>query len=136
MTYSRNAIYTYLRNAVLEYNDRVYVTARYVPKPPSFPACYIHEIDRNRPIQNIQLDYQDVQWESVYEVQIASAKPNTAASEAYDIMDVVRQAFNNLYFREFSETNIDTGDSVTIIGRFRRTIGGGDQILPNPIISA
>lgn len=136
MTYSRNAIYTYVRNAVLASYSGCYVTARYVPKPPSFPACYIHEIDRNRPIQNIQLDFQDVQWESVYEVQIASAKRNTAASEAYDIMDVVRQAFNNLYFREFSETNIDTGDSVTIIGRFRRTIGGGDQILPNPIISA
>lgn len=133
---TRNEIYTYIRNAVLASNNKVYVTARYVPKPPSFPACYIHEIDRDIPLQNIQLDYQDVQWESVYEVQVASAKRNTAASEAYDIMDVVRQAFNNLYFREFSETNIDTGDSVTIIGRFRRIIGGGDQILPNPIISA
>ncbi len=128
MTYSRNAIYTYVRNAVLASHNGCYVTARYVPKPPSFPACYIHEIDNSRPIENIQLDFQDVQWESVYEVQVASAKPNTAASEAYGIMNTVKQAFSNLYYREFSETNIDTGDSVTIIGRFRRVIGGGDTM--------
>lgn len=130
MNYTRNVVYSYIRDAVLASNDKVYVTSRYVPKPPSFPACYIHEIDRDRPLQNIQLDYQDVQWESVFEVQVASAKRNTAASEAYAIMDVARQALNDLYYREFSETNVDTGDSVTIIGRFRRIIGGGDQILP------
>lgn len=134
MTYTRNAIYSNVRDAVLSSFPRTYVTSRYVPKPPSFPACYVHEIDHSRPLQNIQLDYQDVQWESVFEVQVASAKANTAASEAYAIMDVARQAFNNMYFREFSETNVDTGDSVTIIGRFRRIIGGGD-VFP-PTISA
>lgn len=128
MTYSRNGIYTYLRSAVLASNANAYVTSRYVPKPPSFPACYIHEIDNSRPLENIQLDFQDVQWESVYEVQVASAKRNTAATEAYAIMDAVKQAFSNLYFREFSETNIDNGETFTIIGRFRRVIGGGDTM--------
>ena len=51
---------------------------------------------------------------------------NTAASEVYEIMEVARQAFSDLYYREFSETNIDGGDKFTIIGRFRRIIGGGD----------
>ena len=128
MNYSRNVVYSYIRDAVLASNNKVYVTSRYVPKPPSFPACYIHEIDRDRPLQNIQLDYQDVQLESVFEVQVASAKPNTAASEAYAIMDVARQALNDLYYREFSETNIDNGETFTVIGRFRRRIGGGDEM--------
>jgi hypothetical protein len=45
-------------------------------------------------------------------------------------MDLARAAFSSLYYREFSETNIDRGDTFTIVGRFRRIIGGGDS-MPN-----
>ena len=131
--YTRNAVYTEVRTAVKNEYPTAYVTSRMVAKPSSFPAILVHEIDRNRPIQNIQLDYQDVQWESVFEAQVVSAKANTASAEAYAIMDIVRQTFSNLYYREFSETNIDTGDTFTIIGRFRRVIGGGDTM---PVMSA
>lgn len=131
MTYERTAVYNYVRNAVADAYPSTYITARYVAKPPSFPACLIREIDRSRPIQNVQLDFQDVQWESVFEVQVASAKANTAATEAYTIMTAARQAFSNLYYREFSETSVDSGDTYTIIGRFRRIIGGGDTMPTN-----
>lgn len=134
--YSRNAIYNYLRNAIKVEFPNAYCTSKLVAKPSAFPACYIHEIDRNRPIQNVQLDFKDVQYESVFEIQVVSAKANTAASEAYDIMDVAREAFSNLYYREFSETNIDRGDTFTVIGRFRRTIGGGDIMPSDTTISA
>lgn len=130
MNYERNAIYSYLRNDIRAEFPSAYITSRKVAKPASFPAILIHEIDRSRPLRNIQLDYQDIQWESVYEVQIVSAKANTASSEAYSIMDVVKQSFNNLFYREFSETNIDTGDTFTLIGRFRRIVGGGDVMPP------
>lgn len=130
MNYERNAIYTYLRNDIRAEYPSAYITSRKVAKPASFPAILIHEIDRSRPLRNIQLDYQDIQWESVYEVQIVSAKANTASSEAYSIMDVVRNSFNNLYYREFSETNIDSSDTFTLIGRFRRIVGGGDVMPP------
>lgn len=128
MKYSRNAIYTRIANAIKADYPNAYCTSRYVAKPSTFPACYIHEIDRNRPIQNTQLDFQDVQYESVYEIQVVSNKHNTAASEAYDIMELARAAFSSLYYREFSEANIDRGDTFTIIGRFRRAIGGGDEM--------
>ena len=125
---TRNAIYTRLRSNILARFPNAYITSRMVAKPSSFPAVLIHEIDRNRPIQNIQLDFQDVQWESVFEIQVVSAKANTAATEAYAIMDIGRQTFSDLYYREFSETNIDTGDTFTLVGRFRRIIGGGDTM--------
>lgn len=128
MNYSRNAIYTRVRNAIQAEYSAAYCTSRYVAKPSTFPACYIHEIDNFRPQQFTQLDFQDVQCESVYEIQIVSNKKNTAASEAYAIMDIAKAAMSNLYYREFSETNIDTGDTFTVIGRFRRRIGGGDQM--------
>lgn len=126
--YTRNAVYTRVRAPIIAEFPNAYITSRMVAKPSSFPAILIHEIDRNRPIQNVQLDFQDVQWESVFEAQVVSAKANTAATEAYSIMEIVRQAFSDLYYREFSETNIDNGDTFTIIGRFRRIIGGGDTM--------
>ena len=131
--YTRNAVYTEVRSAILAEFPNAYTTSRMVAKPSTFPAVLIHEIDRNRPLQNVQLDFQDVQWESTFEVQIVSAKANTASTEAYGIMDIVRQTFSNLYYREFSETNIDNGDTFTLIGRFRRVIGGGDVM---PVTSA
>ena len=128
MNYTRNAVYSKVRSAILESYATAYITSRYIAKPSAFPSCFIHEIDRMRPVENIQLDFQDVQWESVFEIQIVSAKANTAASEAYGIMEVARQAFSDLYYREFSEVNIDSGDKFTLIGRFRRIIGGGDTM--------
>lgn len=126
--YSRNGVYTRVRAPIMAQYPNAYVTSRMVAKPSTFPAILIHEIDRNRPVQNTQLDFQDVQWESVFEAQVVSAKANTAATEAYNIMEIVRQTFSDLYYREFSETNIDQGDTFTIIGRFRRVIGGGDTM--------
>ena len=131
MNYTRNAVYDRVHEAIEAAFPEAYITSRYVAKPASFPACYIHEIDRNRPLGNTQLDFEDVQWESVFEIQVASAKANTAANEAYGIMEAARKAMNDLYYREFSETNIDKGDRFTIIGRFRRIIGGGDTMPPS-----
>lgn len=130
MKYSRNAVYSFVRDAVKAEFPDAFVTGKYVLKPAKFPAVYIHEIDRSRTLQGTQLDFQDVQWESVFECQVASAKADTAMTEAYEIMDVVRQAFSNLYYREFSEANTDKIDTFTVIGRFRRVIGGGDEMPP------
>ena len=130
MRYGRNAIYTRVANAIKADYPNAYCTSRMVASPAKFPAILIHEIDRNRPIQNTQLDFQDVQYESVFEIQVVSNKHNTAATEAYSIMDLAKAAMSGLYYREFSETNIDRSDTFTIVGRFRRVIGGGDT-MPN-----
>ena len=130
MNYSRNAIYTRVANAIKADYPDAYTTSRMVASPAKFPAILIHEIDRNRPIQNTQLDFQDVQYESVFEIKVVSNKANTAATEAYAIMELAKAAMSGLYYREFSETNIDRSDTFTIIGRFRRIIGGGDT-MPN-----
>jgi hypothetical protein len=131
VNYSRNAIYTRVANAIKADYPDAYTTSRMVASPAKFPAILIHEIDRNRPIQNTQLDFQDVQYESVFEIQVVSNKANTAATEAYSIMDLAKAAMSGLYYREFSETNIDRSDTFTIVGRFRRVIGGGDTMPTN-----
>ena len=130
MKYTRNAVYTRVVNAIKAQYANAYCTSRYVAKPSTFPACYIHEIDNFRPLQFTQLDFQDEQWESAFEIQVVSNKANTAATEAYAIMAIAKAAFSELYYREFSETTLDSGDKFTVIGRFRRKIGGGDD-MPN-----
>jgi hypothetical protein len=130
MRYSRNAVFTIVKNEIQLDFPHTYITSRLVAKPAFFPACYIHEIDNNRPVENVQFDYKDVQWESVFEIKVISNKNDTAASEVYAIMESAKAAFNKLYYREFSGTNIDRGDTYTLVGRFRRIIGGGDTI-PN-----
>ena len=79
----------------------------------------------------MQLDFEDVQWESTFEIQIESSKASTAATEAYGIEKVAESAFNSLYYRRFSQLTIDNGDTFVIIGRYRRTIGGGDTMPTN-----
>jgi hypothetical protein len=131
MKFSRNAIYTRIASAIkAEYPD-AYTTSRMVASPARFPACLIHEIDNTRPIQNTQLDFEDVQYESVYEIQVVSNEPNTAATEAYGIMALADAAFSGLYYRRFSQTNIDRGDTFTLVSRYRRIIGGGDTMPEN-----
>ena len=125
---TRNAVYTRVVYAIRAAYPSAYCTSRYVAKPSSFPACYIHEIDRSRPVENTQLDFGDVQWESSFEIQVVSTLANTAATESYSIMEVARNAMSAMYYRDFSETNIDGGDKFTIVGRFRRVIGGGDTL--------
>ena len=126
--YTRNAVYDYVAKAIKTECPSADCTSRFVPKPSKFPSCYIHEIDNFRPREFTQLDFQDVQWESAFEIQISCTKANIAASEAYSIMDVAKAAFSNLYYREFSETSVDDGTRFVLIGRFRRRIGGGDTM--------
>lgn len=125
---TRNAVYDYVSEAITAVHTNAHCTSRRVPKPSAYPSCYIHEIDHYRPLENMQLDYQDVQWQSSFEIRIISNKKGTAASEAYAILDTARSAFNEIYYRELSATPIDGTETFTIVARFRRTIGGGDSM--------
>lgn len=125
---TRNAVYDYVSSAITAVYPIVRCSSRRIPIPSSFPACYIHEIEHYRPLENMQLDYEDVQWQSSFEIQVISNKKGTAASEAYSILKTAKDAFNTLYFRELSETSVDDVEMFTVIARFRRTIGGGDTM--------
>ena len=124
--YTRNAVYDYVSNAIQAEYPNANCTSRYLPKPSAYPSCYIREVDNYRPVEYTQLDFEDVQWESAFEIQIVSNKKGTAASEAYAIMKVAKAAMSRLYYREFSETAVDRTETYTVIARFRRKIGGGD----------
>lgn len=131
MKYTRNSIYSYVKKAVELEMPNAFVTAEYTATPAKFPAVFIREISQVRTAEATTLAFTDKQHESSFEVQIFSAKQSGAMTEAYKLMEIVRNSFNELYFAEISETPIENAIDKTIfrlVARFRRVIGGGDTM--------
>lgn len=130
MTYSREAVYTYLRNAIVTAHSGAYVTARREPVTKTFPAVRVIEINRTRPQEYATLANDDQQYESTFETEIFSNKQSGALAEAYSILDTVESAFKTLgYFETFCEPIDNIDPSIfRIVGRFSRQIGMADVI--------
>lgn len=130
MTYSRDAVYTYMRNALVASHSGIYVTSRREPVTKQFPAVRLAEVNRTRTQQYATLANDDDQYVSIFEAEVFSNKKNTALSEAYKVLDTVENAFKRLgYFETFCEP-LDNADPsvVRILARFTKQIGKGDNI--------
>lgn len=126
MKYTVNYVFTKVSDAVLaEYPD-ANCTSRFESSPSSFPCVFIHEINRFATQRGMTLQADDVQWQSSIEVQITSNKEAGSMEECRAIMNIVRDAFARLYYREYQEYPNDSGTKSYLVGRFRRVIGGGD----------
>lgn len=126
MTYTRNYVYTQVKNAVKAAFPEANVTGRFIAVPTAFPNVYVYELDYRPTSRAKQLKADDIQWESTFEVQISSNKASGAMSEAYAIMDVVRAAFAEMYYRQIEQIPMDAETKYHIVGQFRRVVGGGD----------
>ena len=105
------------------------MTQTYAPTPSKFPTVFIREIGHFTPPQTQTItNYQDV-YETTWEVQIYSNLQTSAKEQAYDLMSIVKSALKGLYFIEVSENPIDSANNkwYTLIARFRRIIGGGNE---------
>ena len=130
MTYSRKAVYTYVRNAIVASHSGAYVTARREVIPKNFPAIHITEMNRVRTERFATLANDDVQYESAMQAEIFSNAQNGALEEAYSILDTVESAFKRLgYFETFCQPIDNVDPSVfRIVARFTRQIGMADVI--------
>lgn len=126
MRYTRNYVYTQVKNAVESAFSDANVTGRYIATPTVFPNVYVYELDNHPASKAKQLKADDIQWESTFEVQISSNKASGAMSEAYAIMDVIRTAFATMYYRQTEQIPMDAETKYHIVGQFRRVVGGGD----------
>ena len=132
MTYSRKAVYTYIRNAIVTAHSGAYVTARREPVTKTFPAVYLTELNRIRVQRYATLANDDDQYESTFEAEIFSNKQSGALEEAYSVLETVESAFKTLgYFETFCEPIDNYDPSVyRIIARFTRQIGMAD-VMPS-----
>ena len=130
MTYSRESVYSYVRNAIVASHSGAYVTARREPVPKNFPAIELTEMNRVRTERFATLANDDEQYDSTFQAEIFSNAQNGALEEAYSILGTIESAFKRLgYFEIFSEPIDNIDPSIfRIVARFTRQIGMADVI--------
>ena len=130
MTYSRKAVYSYVRNAIVASHSGAYVTARIEPVPKNFPAIHLTEMNRVRTERYATLANDDQQYDSTFQAEIFSNEQNGAVEEAYSILETIESAFKTLgYFENFCQPIDNIDPSIfRIVARFTRQIGMADVI--------
>ena len=130
MTYSRKAVYSYVRNAIVAAHSGAYVTARREPVPKNFPAIELTEMNRVRTERFATLANDDDQYDSTFQAEIFSNAQNGALEEAYSILETIEGAFKRLgYFETYCQPIDNVDPSIfRIISRFTKQIGMADVI--------
>ena len=131
MRYTNNAIYTVIRAAALSVASTTNVTQTYTPTPSKFPCVFAREIGHFTPEQAATFaNAQDIS-ECTWEVQVLSDLKTGAKEQAYKLMGSIKDALRGLYFLETFEAPLDgVTTHYTLVARFRRVIGSGDEF-PN-----
>ena len=127
---TRIDVYDYIANAIDRADRHVACSARLEPVPEEFPACSIVQISEGSISKNYTLAYDDQQVQRIFEVHVFSNKKTGALLEAESILEEVRAAFRRLYFKESFVGRIENTDPtiMRLVGRFRRAIGGDDEM--------
>ena len=128
--YSKNAVYSRIKEAVLTVNEDAYCSSVVEPVPPKFPAVSINEVSNYENRNSVNLDFDDSQWTSTFQIQVFSNKANGGMSEAVSILDAVSAEFKRLYYiREFEQTVPNTDPNVyRLVAEYSRKVGSGDQL--------
>jgi hypothetical protein len=100
--YTRNSVYNYVYDKVIQAFPDAYVSGMYEPVVPSFPAVFIREIGNFSNPENVTFGGSQDVWTSTFEVQIQSNKIDTPMSEVYEIFSVIKEAFSSLFYTFFS----------------------------------
>ena len=130
MKYSKNAVYTKVRNAVKAVYANAYVTGTVAAVPSKSPAVMIHEIGRFHNTEAVTLGGSQGVWTSTFEAQVFSNKANTGMTECYEIMETVTGAFVALgYIMTVQEVTEDgTDGKYRLTSRYRRICGDGEAM--------
>lgn len=126
--YSRNAVYDYVYNKIIEAYPDAYISGMYEPVVPSFPAVFIREIGNFSNAETVTFSGVQGVWTSTFEVQIQSAKKDAPLSEVYDILNVIKEAFFSIYYILTATNNIGTAndENYRLIATFRKVNGSAD----------
>lgn len=125
---TRNQIFNYI---ALHFDDKVYLTSNYEETPAQFPCIMARMIGLSRPTRFMNLSFDDSVGLMTWEVQIVSTKKNKAQTEAYNLMETIKECFNDLYFiLDMCEPIESSASKYKLVARFHRNLGGGESV-PN-----
>ena len=128
--FTRNGVYDYVYTKVKTSYQNAYLSSKYEPVVPSFPAVFVREIGNFSNPSNVTFGGTQGVKTSTFEVQIQSNNPNTPVSEAYGILDVVDNAFTELnYIKQGVNVLVDGNrGAYRIAATYRRVIGSADEM--------
>ena len=130
MKYSRNAVYTRVRNAVKTAWPSAYVTGVIASVPTKSPAVMIQEVNRFHNQEAVSISGLQPVYTSTFEAHVFSNLQNTGMTECYNIMETVTAAFVSIGYRLIVQTVTENGDDkkYRLVARFRRVTGVNDEM--------
>lgn len=130
MKYSKNAVYTRIRNAVKAASQDTYVTGVIASVPAKSPAVMIQEKGHVNNPEAVTLSGLQPVWTSTFEVHVFSNRANTGMTECYSIMETVTAAFVKIGYRLIYQEPAENGEDkkYRLVARFRRVIGVNDEM--------
>lgn len=130
MNITRNAVYSFVHDAVTNANPSVYVTSVYEPINANLPAVIIREIGNMYNRGNMTFTGGQGVRTSTFEADIVSGQKNGSMTEAHTILDTVRNAFFQLHYNETNVAIIEDGGTgrFRLRASYRRIIGDADAL--------
>lgn len=130
MNITRNAVYNYIHDAVKTELPNVYITSVYEPVPQELPAVILREIGDFRNRENMSFTGAQGVRTSTFEAQVVSGQTNGSLSEAYDILEIVKNAFFGMQYNETNVTIVEDGGTgrYRLRASYRRVIGDTDPM--------
>lgn len=130
MNITRNAAYNYIHDAVKADAPNVYITSVYEPVPVELPAIILREIGDFRNRENMSFTGAQGVRTSTFEAQVVVGQTNGSLSEAYDLLELVKNAFFTLQYNETNVTIVEDGGTgrYRLRASYRRVVGDADPL--------
>lgn len=130
MNITRNAVYNYIHDAVKAELPDIYITSVYEPVPAELPAVILREIGDFRNRENMSFTGAQGVRTSTFEAQVVTGQTNGSLSEAYDILEIVKNAFFGMQYNETNVTIVEDGGTgrYRLRASYRRVIGDTDSL--------
>lgn len=98
-------------DAVMAYDNSIYVTSETADAPPSFPAVYVEQIDSYDPPEFRISSKKELYAAVVFDVQVFSNKLNGKRAEAKSIFTVIDNALRVSGFSRVMSNYVDLTDN-------------------------
>ena len=133
-------IFTIVYQAVMAYNDSIYVTSEPSIAPPSFPAVFVEQIDSYVPPQFRISSHEEMYAAMTFNVEVYSNKASDKKAEAKSILTVIDDALRIAGLRRTTSNYVDLTDNrnssvsnrnqsiIRLLGRYECLADAGGNI--------
>ena len=104
-------VFKIVYDAVMAYDNTIYVTSEMANEPPSFPAVYVEQIDSYDPPEFRISSHEELYAAVTIDVQVYSNRPDGKKQEAKSILTVIDNALRTAGLRRSMSNYTDLTDN-------------------------